>query len=54
MFLEKQLARGKSFIWKKPFLVGSVLMDTEKMLEIIETRAWFPKNKDTEEKMKIR
>jgi hypothetical protein len=47
MFLEKQLARGKSFMWKKSFLAGNVLMDTEKMLEIIETRAWFPKKKVT-------
>jgi hypothetical protein len=30
------------------------LMDAEKMLEIIETRAWFPRKKDTEEKLHMK
>jgi hypothetical protein len=42
-FLEERTESGKSFICEKPFLAGNVLMDAEKMLEIIETRAWFPK-----------
>jgi hypothetical protein len=28
-------------------------MDAEKMLEIIETRAWFPKKKVDEEKQQV-
>jgi hypothetical protein len=54
MFLEEIPEMGKSFIWKKPFLAGDVLMDAEKMLEIIETRAWFPKKKDSEEKLQMK
>jgi hypothetical protein len=49
-FLEEQTEIGKSFIWEKPFLAGDVLMDAEKMLEIIETRAWFPKKRVDEQK----
>jgi hypothetical protein len=35
-------------------LAGDGLMDAEKMLEIIETRAWFPKKKDSEEKLQMK
>jgi hypothetical protein len=49
-FLEQRPASGKSFIWERPFLAGDVLMDAEKMLEIIETRVWFPKKSVDEQK----
>jgi hypothetical protein len=41
---------GKSFIRKKIFFAGSLRMDMEKMLEIIETRAWVPRKKAEKEK----
>jgi len=41
---------GKSFIWKKIFFAGDLRMDMEKMLEIIETRAWVPRKKAEKEK----
>jgi hypothetical protein len=34
-------------------MAGDLPVDAEKMLEIIETRAWFPKKKVDEEKQQV-
>jgi hypothetical protein len=39
----------KSFIWKRQSFRGGARMDTEEMLEIVETRAWIPKKKPDKE-----
>jgi hypothetical protein len=40
---------GKIHSWR-----GNVLMDAEKMLEIIETGAWFPRKKVDNEKLQAK
>jgi hypothetical protein len=45
---------GKPFILKKIFLAGGLRMDVKKMLEIIETGAWFPKKEADKENIRSR